>query len=382
MNPYFSHEEFQNRYMRAIDIMKRNNLTALFLTSDKNINYLSGYQPFQPWYSTTRPTILIIPLESSPVLIVHAVWKGAAQCDSWISDIREYTNLDGVPNDMISSIFSELNLAQGSVGVEIGLEQRMGMPFLDFVALQASLKSVMWVDASEMIWKLRSIKSKAEIECMRKACSAVTEAFIKVFPQLNPGLTQETVVHMLQAAVCEAGADFGFTIPTWDSETYLSMSCLPGTKQIKFGDFIWVDMGASYHGYWCDFCRAVSLGNPPDRIKNLWEAIHHVTMKGVETVKPGVSIKQIVQACAEESERQGLELNFEAGRMGHGCGLMLTEPPNVTLDETTILETGMTINLEPGIVSEEGVFVIEQNVAVTEDGYELLSKGPWEIWVV
>ena len=382
MNPYFSPAEYKIRYSRTIELMKANNLSALFLTSEKNINYLSGCQPFQPWYSTTRPTILIIPFEGQPVLVVHAVWKGAAERDSWVSDIREYTNLDGVPKNMILSIFNELNLKQSIVGVEIGLEQRMGLPFRDFIAIQDSLKSVEWFDASEMIWKLRSIKSKAEIECMRKSCSAVMEAFTKVFPKLRPGLTQETVVHWLQSAVSEAGADFGFIIPTWDPETHMSMSCLPSAERIRSGDFIWVDMGAVYHGYWCDFCRAVSLGNPTDKTLRLWEAIHRVTMKGVESIKPGVSIRQIVQVCAEESKRQGLELNFAAGRMGHSCGLMLTEPPSVTLDETTILEPGMTINLEPGIVSKNGVFIIEQNVAVTEDGYDLLSKGPWEIWVV
>ena len=382
MNPYFSLEEYKERYSRIIELMKVNNLTALFLTNEKNINYLSGCQPFQPWYSTTRPTILIIPLEGQPVLVVHSVWKGAAYRDSWISDIREYVNLDGVPKNMILAIFNELRLKKGIVGIETGLEQRMGLPFRDFIAIKDSLKNVKWFDASEMIWKVRSIKSVAEIECMRKASSAVMEAFNKVFPRLRPGLTQETVVHWLQSAVCEAGADFGFIIPTWNSETYLSMSCLPNAEKIKRGDFIWVDMGAIYHGYWCDFCRAVSLGIPSDETLRLWEAINRVTMKGVESVKPGVSVHEIVQTCAEESKRQGLELNFAAGRMGHGCGLMLTEPPSFTLAEETILETGMTINLEPGIVSENGVFIIEQNLAVTKEGHDLLSKGPWEIWVV
>lgn len=381
MNPYFSRQEYTKRHTRAINLMRVRSLSALFITSDRNLYYLSGHQPFQPWYSTTRPTLLIASVEGGPVLVAHEVWKGAAIRDTWIDDVRGYPELSGVPTDMIVSLFHELGLAEARVGVELGLEQRMGIPFADLMALQDALPGVEWVDAADVLWQLRLIKSWAEIECMRKSCSAVMHAFSTVLPNLTPGLTQEKVVHRLQSAVCDAGADFGFIIPTWDPETNEAMACLPTSKPLEKGDLIWVDMGAVYHGYWCDFSRAVSLGQPSDEALRTWEAIHRVTMKGVEAVRPGVTIGQVVQACAEESERQGLDLNFAAGRMGHSIGLMTTEPPSLTLEETTVLEPGMTITLEPGTVGPSGVFVVEQNVAVTEDSFDLLSEGPWEIWV-
>jgi len=381
MNPYFSRDEYTKRYTRTVDLMRARNLSALFITSDRNLYYLSGHQPPQPWYTTTRPTLLIAPVEGDPVLAAHEVWKGAAIRDTWIDDVRGYTELSGVPTNMVVSLFHELGLAEARVGVELGIEQRMGIPFGDFMALQDVLPSVEWVDAAEMLWQLRLIKSQAEIECMRKSCSAVMHAFSTVFPKLTPGLTQEEVVHRLQSAVCDAGADFGFIIPTWDTETNEAMSCLPTCKPLERGDLVWVDMGAVYHGYWCDFCRAVSLGPPSDEALQTWEAVHRVTMKGLETVRPGMAISQVVQACGEESERLGLSLNFAAGRIGHSLGLMFTEPPSVTLEEKTVLEPGMTITLEPGIVRSSGVFIIEQNMAVTEDGVDLLSEGPWEIWV-
>jgi Xaa-Pro aminopeptidase len=159
------------------------------------------------------------------------------------------------------------------------------------------------------------------------------------------------------------------------------MGCLPTEKMLKKGDFIWVDMGAVYRGYWSDFCRAVSLGQPSDEALGMWQAIQDVTMASVEAIKPGVTVQQIVRTCAAAAERKGLDLNFAAGRIGHGIGLMLTEPPSLTQEETRVLEPGMTVTLEPGIVGPGGVFIVEQNVAVTEDGFDLLSEGPWEIWV-
>jgi Xaa-Pro aminopeptidase len=94
-----------------------------------------------------------------------------------------------------------------------------------------------------------------------------------------------------------------------------------------------------------------------------------------------VTFGAVVQACADEAARLGVDLNFTGGRTGHSIGLHLAEPPSVTLDNATKLEPGMTFTLEPGIVNRTFVFVIEQNLAVTEDGYDLLTEGPWEIWV-
>jgi Xaa-Pro dipeptidase len=101
---------------------------------------------------------------------------------------------------------------------------------------------------------------EAEIDCMRKSCAAVMHAFSTVFPNLRPGLTQRQVVQMLQIAICEGGAEPGFLIPAFDSESYEAQGSLPSDKHIRDGDLIWVDLGATYQGYWSDFCRAVSLG--------------------------------------------------------------------------------------------------------------------------
>jgi Xaa-Pro aminopeptidase len=381
MNPYFDRKEYTLRNERAIELMHARGLGALFVTSDRNLYYLSGHQPVQPWHSTTRPTLYIAPMDGDAVLVAHEVWKGAAIRDTWIDDVRGYAELSGVPFEMVASLFQELGISDTRIGVELGFEQRMGISFLDFEKLKTALPGVEWVDASDLLWQLRSIKSRSEVACMRKACSAVVHAFSSVFPNLTPGLTQEQVVNRLHSAICDAGADPGFIIPVWDPESRMAMACLPTDRPIADGDFIWVDLGAVFHGYWCDFSRAVSLDKPTDDVLRTWQSVHEVTMKGVESIKPGVPICEVVQACADEAERQGLDLNFAAGRSGHGIGLMLTEPPSITLDQTLMLAPGMTITLEPGIVSPDGVYVVEQNVAVTEDGYELLSDGPWEIWV-
>jgi Xaa-Pro aminopeptidase len=282
---------------------------------------------------------------------------------------------------MVADVFRELDLDHGRIGVELGIEQRMGLPFSDFSGLQAALPQVEWVDAADLLWQLRLIKSPAEIECMRRASASVMQAFTNVFPLLEPGVTQEQLMHKLNAAISEAGSEPGFIVISCDRETNLAPASLPSQRVADTRQLILVDAGASYHGYWCDFCRGVSLGRPDDRTLRAWEAMYRVTMRGVHTARPGVSVDQIVRACAQQAEEEGFQLNLSGGRMGHSIGLMITELPSMRLGEETVLQPGMTLTLEPSIVLDSTMFVVEQDFAITEEGADILSHGPWEIWV-
>ena len=380
MNPYFERQEFERRCERALALMRAKGLAALFITSEHNLYYLTGHRAFCPWDSTTRPTALILPATGQPILISHAVWQGAAQRDALLPEVRGYTELTGIPIVLLTEALRELNLTHARIGVELGHEQRLGMPPADFDALRDALPNVEWLDAAGILWRLRLLKSPAEIACLRRAGAINSAAFDAAYSQLTPGMTQEEVVHRLQAAICAGGAEVGFVSATFDPATYQALSCLPSAQPLHAGDLIFTDMGSVYRGYWSDFSRAASLGQPAGPIQRLWAAIYHVTMKGVEAMRPGVPISAIVQACAAEADIQGVALNFAAGRIGHSIGLMLTEPPSLTLHEHAVLEPGMTLTLEPGIVNSDGVFVVEQNIVITPDGADLLSAGPWDIW--
>ena len=85
--------------------------------------------------------------------------------------------------------------------------------------------------------------------------------------------------------------------------------------------------------------------------------------------------KAQIEACGKALEKRGYSATYDCGRMGHGMGLMSTEPPSVTVRDEGILKPGMIINLEPGILVDTGVFCIEENYVITEDGYERLSTG-------
>jgi Xaa-Pro aminopeptidase len=101
-------------------------------------------------------------------------------------------------------------------------------------------------------------------------------------------------------------------------------------------------------------------------------------------VRPGVRASEIARFCYGRLEELDFPITSSiarlAVRIGHGVGLNLTEPPHIGVHDDTSLEPGMVITLEPGVATEWGTFHIEENVVVTEDGPEVLSDSPRDLW--
>ena len=99
-------------------------------------------------------------------------------------------------------------------------------------------------------------------------------------------------------------------------------------------------------------------------------------------MKPGIPVGRLYDVCAEQFEFHGLPWSFECGRAGHGVGLQLTEPPSIARVDSTILQPGMVITLEPGYVNEIGCFDCEENILVTETGYEILTSAQRDLHTI
>jgi Xaa-Pro aminopeptidase len=107
-----------------------------------------------------------------------------------------------------------------------------------------------------------------------------------------------------------------------------------------------------------------------------------VTQIGIEAIRPGVTLREVARVCDREMEKRGLVFNTWGGRYGHGLGLQVTEPPHIAEYDDTTVVAGMALTMEPGTVTSEGRFQIEENLTVTDTGVRCLSQFPREIQVV
>ncbi|MCC2626433.1 MAG: family metallopeptidase [Thermomicrobiales bacterium] len=377
----FDRDEYLARVARVREEMARLGLDGLLLTSGPNLTYLTGYP--SPSRAGSRPFIFLLPQSGPPILIVHTGREREARGYSWVEEIRTYHALSRAPLSEIIEALHDVGLLQGRVGAELGAEESLDVPVGDFLELRQRLPGVRFADAGPALWPARMRKSAAEITCVREACTATARAYALTFEQARVGITEADVARLMTVASLEAGGGSPWVIITSGAGNYDLASKLPSRRRLEPGDFVWMDSGCTAGGYWSDFGRAGVVGGPTAEQRDAQNRIHDITMLGVDAVRPGITTSEVARRCNEALARLDLPITScvsdLAARVGHGLGLMPTELPHVAEDDETVLEPGMIVTVEPGVATPFGIFHIEENVLVTEQGHEVLSHAPREL---
>ncbi|MGF6641723.1 M24 family metallopeptidase [Paraburkholderia sp. MM6662-R1] len=381
----FPRSEYERRIDRFQESMQRRQLDALVFTTPANFRYATGLNS-QFWESPTRPWFLVIPRTGSSIAVVPALAEvPMKQCvfgsiESWMSPCPED---EGV--SLLTSVLQRLPNRFGKIGFELGRESTLRMPILDFFRIRDNLTSFQIVDGSPCIWEVRNVKSKLEIEKIRSICQLVSQSFEAVPSFARQGMTEAEVGQRFTIDILDRGAH---TIP------YLACASGPGgydqvitrgkNRTLSEGDVLIMDVGATIDGYHCDFDRNYAIGNISDAADNANEAVWNATNAGINAARPGAKVSDVWRAMMRVLEDEGMQSN-NAGRMGHGLGLQLTEPPSNCADDEAVLQPGMVITIEPGMEYQEGKMIFhEENIAITEDGMpDLLTvRAPREMWRV
>ncbi|MDX1707482.1 MAG: Xaa-Pro peptidase family protein [Desulfobacterales bacterium] len=387
----FAKTEYDNRWERARKRMAADGLDALFITEASNFTYFSGGHGD---FSFSRPTLMVLPQKGNPVLIVHDFFLHSQQRESWVDDIRPYETIGAVPFDLLKTTWAELGLNNGRIGAELGNEQRLGLPYNDFARIAKELPGADFIDASDLFWGVRMVKSEAEVDCMRKACSISSQAFHTCFSNIRPGMTEKDAAKMLYDATVEAGGASAWTLSNSGPYNYES-GFLPNPSEhiLEAGNLLWLDTGCKVNGYSSDFSRIAAIGEPSSEQQNMYDIVNRITDTVVNAIRPGIKASDLSRLCNREFENAGLKeiwgdgdcssaQSNRAQRIGHGIGMATTEPPHIALFDDTELQAGMVVTIEPTIATHYGHFNIESNVLVTEADPEVLSKATTELIVI
>jgi Xaa-Pro aminopeptidase len=364
-------------------------IDCLFLTSEKNIRYLTGFHS-QTWVSPTRPRYVLLPVEGEPVAIVPASNVPGIRATTWLADVRAWPAPrpadDGV--SLVVEALRGLAGPRGRVAAEIGPEMRVQMPIADFLRIRETLPGPL-LDAGPVIRPVRMVKSAPEIARVRRIAELASEAFARLTPRLRPGLSERDVARVLHGLLVELGADtVPYLVPVSGAHGYEQINMGPTDRRLEAGDLLVIDVGATWRGYFCDFDRNFVLGRATDETRAAYARVFEATEAGLQTVRPGRTTAEVWRAMATVVDPSG-RADTPVGRMGHGLGLDLTEPPSLAPDDSTTLEPGMVITLEPSLTLPgtaglaRRLMVHEENIVVTPTGCELLTRrAPPELPVV
>lgn len=371
----FERAEFEVRTSRAQARMHARQLDAIFLTTEPNVRYFSGFFS-QFWESPTRPWFLILPAEGKPIAVIPEIGASGME-NTWIDDIRTWASPrpedDGI--SLVAGVLNTLPSRHGRIGATLGVESHLRMPFDNFIQLSSRVGGKEFVDVAADIHRLRSVKSKAEIEKIRKACEIAHQGFANIPDHARTGRTEREICKRMHMDMLAAGADnIKYLIAGSGPGGYDSIIMGPTDRQLNPGDVLIIDTGAVYDGYFSDFDRNFAFGRPSDASLRAYSAVYAATERGFEAARPGATTTDVYSAMWSVLEAAGA-LGNDVGRLGHGLGMQLTEWPSITAFDHTRLVPGMVITLEPGMMFAPGKSMVqEEDIVITESGAEYLSQ--------
>lgn len=245
------------------------------------------------------------------------------------------------------------------------------------------------IHGEECMFQARIIKNEDEIELMRITCNNATAAFYEMKKALVPGVRECDLVGVGMKALYERGADEvqEFVCSSGPRTNPLHIDYTD--RMINPGDVVCIDVnGNSYMGYKSCYYRTFVCGKATQLQHDVYEECRAMMYAGMEQIKAGNSTADIVAAWPQTPEYWGCKSWLDAAgyALGHGLGLSLHEAPAFFRPYTppeahTVLEEGMVMAVETwtgGVDPTYGPFGVrlEEDIVVTKDGYELLTKFP------
>jgi len=237
------------------------------------------------------------------------------------------------------------------------------MALREFEAVKGAVPDARFVDAYDIVWGCRVIKSKLEIERIEKASVMTCNAIKKVFEsRIREGMTEVEYAKEMAIAFLEEGAearDGGFLYVGVMNDPWLGpmLDRAPTDRRLKRGDMLTADCGAAYGGYTSDMTRWAVIGEPPEKMKELYHLALQSTISAEKAVRSGIPISDLVKAANDPFKKAGFPMAI--ARIGHGLGLDVHEPPSLGEDNRDLIQPGMVLTIEPCLLYNDFIIWIE-----------------------
>jgi methionyl aminopeptidase len=206
-----------------------------------------------------------------------------------------------------------------------------------------------------------TIKSRQEVEKLRRADRIVADAIAAVAAAVRPGISTAELDHIAHDVILGAGARPSFKgyAPNRDQPPYPATICasvndelvhgIPGKRKLAEGDIVSVDVGAIWEGYHGDAAVTLPVGKIAPSTRRLLDVTQESLYAGIEAARAGNRLGDISAAIQRVIEGGGFAVVREYG--GHGVGRRLHEEPHVSNHglpgRGPLLRPGMTLALEP-----------------------------------
>lgn len=359
-----------SRVQKITRIAQDSGLDAVALIPGANLHYITGLD----FHLMERPLVVFFVPGRDPVAVVPALEADRLAGSGLSFQVFPWSDSDGY-EEAFRAAAQELNLAGKRIGIE---ELRMRMLEADII--RRHMRGAELVLAGEALIALRLHKDDAELTAMRNAIALSESALQATIAAVCPGMTEREINSRLVVEQLKRG---GGPHPFEPIVLGGPNSALPhggsGERKVASGDVLLIDFGTTVGGYASDITRTFCVGQPSDRLREVYALVQEANAAGRAAAGPGVPAQEVDRATRRVIEAAGMG-EFFTHRTGHGLGLEAHEAPNIVAGNTRPLEPGMVFTVEPGIYlpGELGVR-IEDNMVITADGAESLTAFPRDL---
>jgi Xaa-Pro aminopeptidase len=365
-------EDFERRIGKLRDMAEEHDIDGFFIVSEPNMRYFTGFSTL----AIERLVAAVISTETvEPTLIIPKLEEEKARKSSFFKDIRTYTDAEG-PSRVVSEVLKELNLTVATLGVEDSL------PFKFYRMIREIAPSLEVKEASAIFDRLRSIKSRSEIEIMRKAADIAVRGIKVGIESIKVGVSELSIALEIERKIIELGGESVPFCLVLSGENSALPHGSTSNRKIKKGDAVVMDIGVTYKGYYADITRTIFVSEVSEEQKRVYNVVLKAQESAVNSVKPWIKAFQVDRVAREIIGKAGYGDLF-THRIGHGLGLEVHEEPYITQTSETMLEPGIVFTIEPGVYLHGSFGVrIEDDILVTEDGKEVLTEMPKDLLIV
>ena len=382
------------RLERTKQMMEEDGLDAIITWEPWDIRYIaSAYVPMATRWGGQQ--FVVLPRNGEPHLFSYTCYATEALQEEmpWLNGRvwaapeggKFVTRLEQTDTFLqrVCGILAEYGITSGLIGLD-------ACPSFAVYAEALQRAGFSVTDPVLTMFKARMIKNEDELACVRYACYAADAAFAAIQKAIRPGVRECELQGLGMEALYSLGADetMDFVVASGPRVTPLHTDFTD--RIVRPGDYVVIDInGNSFQGYKsCDY-RTFICGEATAEQKEGYEVARKMMYDGMAQMKAGSTTDDVLNAWPSDPGFWGVDDTSNLGgyALAHGIGLSLHEYPMFGVGGPS--EAARAVEFEEGMcIAVETYFGdrnherhaygtrVEECVAVTKDGYELLTRFP------
>lgn len=297
---HFSREEFAARRARVLELMAQRKWDGMLIFRQESMYYLTGFDTFGYVFFQC----LFLNSDGQMTLLTRSADLRQAMLTSVIEDIRVWKD---APNANPAMELHEI--AREHKSKRLGVEwDSYGLTAKNGHAVSESFSDIELEDASLTISELRTIKSPAELEYVRRAAELADDALAEAKQLTAPGAFEGDILAAMQGAVFRGGGEYsGNEFIIGSGERALLCRSFAGRRKLSETDQLTLEFAGAYRHYHAALMRTILIGERSARHVEMQEVCEEARIRCAEALRPGAALSEVFMAYSRAADNGGMK---------------------------------------------------------------------------